>query len=243
MIIDEVINPNQLKIKVDKTTIDRTLGDVPEPFPNKTGFLMTLIAPTGAGKSQMLSNMFCNSAKSGRIYNKRWDNVIYCTPAECMNSIDDDDHAFKNHDKVHHVLTPELINQFIEDAKEAKASNLTTAIILDDYSDQMRGDKKFETMVHKMVSKARHYNIGLFVSLTTTKCLPLKIRSITSYFMLWRPRSIQELNVFADEIIDLPKKAMTELCEYVFDRPYTYLFINAKNGDMYKNSNKLIIKR
>ena len=83
MIINETENPHSIIIKPGKQNIDKKLG-CPPPFPDKPS-VMLISGAMGSGKSSFLQSVMTATGE-GRVYQKRFNKVIYTTPQETFDS-------------------------------------------------------------------------------------------------------------------------------------------------------------
>jgi energy-coupling factor transporter ATP-binding protein EcfA2 len=240
MIIHEEDNPDKKTVKVGRQSIDKVLKDIPEPFPSKVGGLMVLTGSMGSGKSQLLLSMFTATSKEQRIYHRKFTKVIYMTPEAAFNSVDN--HPFEQHPRVFHDLTPDILDEITQQAIDTKDEGGSTALIIDDYSEQMK-DKNLQKAIQKLVFKCRHYAISIFITLVSLRALPKQLRALVSQYVVFRPRSVIETAGFIEEIFNLKQAQADELFNYVFDEPYNYLFYDTTKHTYYKNMNRLTLSK
>jgi energy-coupling factor transporter ATP-binding protein EcfA2 len=240
MIINEQDNPDKKVVKIGKQSIDKVLPNIPAPFPSKVGSVMVLSGAMGSGKSSLLLSMFSASNPASRIYWRRFTNVVYVTPEEAFSS--EENHPFRDHPRVHHELTPALLEKITEDAIETKNDHGSTALILDDFSESMKS-KPLQKSLQKLIFKCRHYAISIFITLVSLKALPKQLRALVSQYIVFRPRSIIETAGFVDEIFSMKQAEFDQLSAYVFDAPHNYLFYDATKHRYYKNMNALTITK
>lgn len=238
--IIETVETNDLRIIPTKQTIDAKLG-VPEPFPDKNSCIV-VSGGMGSGKTTFMNSIMTNKSENGRVYYKRFENVFYMTPREVMNS--EANHPFAEHEpsRLYHDLTVENLDNIIEQALEEKEDGGNSCLIIDDFSEELK-DLKLERHLKKLIHKHRHYRINIIISLLTLKSLPKSLRSLIDVYILFKPKSLIEVETMSDEIFGLSKKDLLTLFEYVFDEPHTFLFYNQRLNKFYKNFNKLRLKK
>ena len=128
------------------------------------------------------------------------------------------------------------------DRIEEKEDGGNSCLIIDDFSEELK-DLKLEKHLKKLIHKHRHYRINIIISLLTLKSLPKSLRSLIDVYILFKPKSLIEVETMSDEIFGLSKKDLLTLFEYVFDEPHTFLFYNQRLNKFYKNFNKLRLKK
>ena len=226
-------------------------------IPHRNGFFYGLIGSGGSGKSSMLMSMF----KSKLYYRGVFDNIYYICPAISFQSVEN--HIFKDHDKVYHDLTCELLDeiyselaeeqpkkkeikktkQFEDDVEEEEEDEEPkySCLIIDDFADSLK-DKKIQRKLNQMCIKLRHLKLAVIVTLQSYKYMPLMLRKQVTNLSIWRPKSLAEFSCIAEEMIGLSKPSALELHDYVFNEPYNHLDIDTVNNKVYKNFNMLDIE-
>jgi hypothetical protein len=231
----EVVDESKLKVKPSKQNIDDALG-VPPPFPNKNSVIF-VSGPMGSGKSTFMNNLF-KATGENRIYRKVFDTVIYGTPKEVFES--EEDHVFKNHPRVFHDLDAEAFENIIETAIATKREGGNTALVLDDFSEQLKL-KKTEFMLRKLINKHRHMKLNIIISALNQRSLAKNLRSLIDVIVLFKPKSMVEMDNFGEEVFGMNKADTKALFEFVFDKPYSFLMYNARTNKFYKNFDLLDI--
>ena len=72
------------------------------------------------------------------------------------------------------------------------------------------------------------------------KSLPKSLRSLVDCFILFKPKSIIEVQSFADDVFALGKDDLKALFHFIFDEPYRFLFYNQRTNTYYKDFSKLV---
>jgi len=231
----EELAESKLKIKPTKQNIDKALG-VPPPFPNKNSVIF-ISGGQGTGKSTFISNLF-KAGGENRIYKKVFDTVMYATPEEVFES--EENHVFKGHPRVYHDLTQDTFDKIIEQAKETKAEDGDSCLVIDDFSEQLKL-KKTEYMLRKLINKHRHLRLNIVISALNQRALAKSLRSLIDIVILFKPKSMVETDNFGEEVFGLNRADTKTLFDFVFDKPYNFLMYNARTHTFYKNFNELNI--
>lgn len=231
----EELAESKLKVKPTKQNIDKALG-VPPPFPNKNSVIF-ISGGQGTGKSTFISNLF-KAGGENRIYKKVFDTVIYATPEDVFSS--EQNHVFKGHPRVYHDLTQETFDKIIDQAKETKADDGDSCLVIDDFSEQLKL-KKTEYMLRKLINKHRHLRLNIVISALNQRALAKSLRSLIDVVILFKPKSMVETDNFGEEVFGLNRADTKTLFDFVFDKPYNFLMYNARSHTFYKNFNELNI--
>ena len=75
----------------------------------------------------------------------------------------------------------------------------------------------------------------------TYKSIPVNCRKTASHLILYRTNNKMENQAVFDEVIFMDKQDIEELLEYVYDKPFQFLFIDVNNGALHKCFNPLLI--
>jgi GTPase Era involved in 16S rRNA processing len=231
----EIVDESRLRIKPSKQNIDDELG-VPPPFPNKNSVIF-VSGPMGSGKSTFMNNLF-KATGENKIYKKVFATVMYGTPEEVFSS--EEDHIFKGHPRVFHDLSQETFDTIIETAIQTKAEGENSCLVIDDFSEQLKL-KRTELMLRKLINKHRHMKLNIVISALNQRSLAKNLRSLIDVIVLFKPKSIVEMDNFGEEVFGLNRADTKMLFEYVFDKPYNFLMYNARSNKFYKNFDLLDI--
>ena len=239
MKIDEVLNQTDLQIKATKQNIDQSLG-VPLPFIDKPA-VYVVSGGMGSGESTFLNSIMTSGGK-GLVFKRKFDHIHYSTPAEVFTS--DPNHPFNDHEltRLHFELTPRLLDEIAEDAIRVKDEGGCSCLILDDWSEELK-NKAIEHKLKKLIHKHRHYKLNIILSLISLRSLPRCLRSLIDVFVIFKPKSQIELGNFSEEVFAFSKKDVETLFEYVYQKPYDFLFYNQRSNKYYRNFNLLKITK
>jgi energy-coupling factor transporter ATP-binding protein EcfA2 len=240
MIINETTDtPSTLAIKVGKQSIDQPLG-CPPPFPDKPSVILVAGAP-GSGKTNFTTSIMTGQGNA-RVFYKRFNKVIYATPQETFDS--EINHPFKDHppERLHFELTTGVIEQVIREALVTKSEGGNTIFICDDFGENLK-NKHIEKALKKLLFKHRHYNLQVIITAIALKALPKMLRSLIGVYVVFKPRSLIEVEGFVTEVFSLKPIEATQLFDYVFQYPYDFLFYNQITHQYYRNFNELTITK
>jgi hypothetical protein len=236
MLIEE-LDTTDVKIRASKQNTDMKLG-VPPPFLDRPS-VYVIAGPQGSGKSSFVESIMTKGGQA-KVFRKVFDAVFYNTPEEVMSSTED--HPFRNHpsERVFHDLTNETFENILEQALAIKDAGGNSCLILDDWSEELKS-KRVELILKKLIHKHRHYHMQIIITLLTLKSLPRSLRSMIDAFIIYKPKSVIEIESFADDVFSLSKPDLKQLMTYVFDEKYNFLFYNQRDNVFYKNFTRLKI--
>ena len=235
----QLVNKSSLKIHPTKQTIDRPLG-IPKnsPFQDKNS-VFCVSGSMGSGKSSWLNSATTCRKADGKIFSGCFAKVFYMTPEDCFTS--ENDHPFKDHHKsrLFHEFNSDTLNQVVEQALQNKhENNENSLLIIDDFSEEL---KNLETirLLKRIIFKHRHYQMSIIISAISLRLIPKSIRSLIDYFVVFRPKSLNEVSGYNEEIFGLNKAEMKSLFDFVYDEPYNFLVFDNKKGKYYRNFDEI----
>lgn len=116
------------------------------------------------------------------------------------------------------------------------------AVVVDDFITEVKQNAK----IFGLFTKARHYNISLFICSQVLRALPLIARSQMSHICYFRNPNEKELEKFIEEtLINFTgnKKKAYDIYKEATNTPYNFLFLDMKNMKLYQNFEKLLFSK
>jgi hypothetical protein len=234
--ITEEVNPKQIKVKGENNkNIDVKLN-TPSPFLDHCG-VYCISGSCGSGKS-FLTNSLLTSSGDACVWNRVFDNIFYIVPEEVIES--DESHPFRKHtpSKLFHELTPAVLNHVAERAKIAKANGGVSCVVIEDFTEKLR-DKHVEKALKRIINKHRHLGLNVVITLLNLKGLGRQLRSHISCWIIFKPKSKNDIREFGEEVFGFSKEQMNTLYDYAFQNKFDQLFYNQIDNTYYRNFNKL----
>jgi len=233
----QVVETSDLGIKLGKQNIDKKLG-VPPPFIDKPA-VYVISGAMGSGKSSLVGSIM-TAKGSNKVFHRVFDKVFYATPQEVYDS--EENHPFKNHadERKYFELSAGMLFEIQEQAILEKKDGGVSCLILDDFSEVYK-NKAIEVQLKKLIFKHRHTRCNIIITLLALKTIPKSIRSLIDVFIVFEPKSIIEIESFAEDVFAMKKNNLQDLMDFVYDVPYNFLFFNQRTKTYYKNFDKLEI--
>ena len=83
--------------------------------------------------------------------------------------------------------------------------------------------------------------LNIVISALNQRSLAKNLRSLIDVIVLFKPKSMVEMDNFGEEVFGMNKKDTKTLFEYVYDKPYNFMMYNARTNQFYKNFDLLDI--
>ena len=241
MLIKEVQN-DLPSIKPVKEIMNVYIDGIDPNLPNRNGFNYALIGSPGTGKSSLLLSLF----RDKNYYKKKFNNLYLITPESSFTSVVN--HPFKNHTKVYHELTYDLLENIYEELVELKSECLedgfvmeTSCLVIDDFANDLK-DKDLIKILKRILTKSRHIGCAIIFTLQAYNMFPLVLRKMLTNVTLFKPKNKIELESVRKELINMNEEKTTDLMNYVFDAEYNHLDIDTTNDTKRKNFKLLEIE-
>ena len=231
---------HDLKIYPSKQTIDKPLG-LPKCFGEDRNQIFIVTGGQGSGKSTWLNSATTCRKPNGKIFSNCYNYVFYASPLETFTS--EKEHPFKDHVKsrLFHNFDKEMLENVVQQALDLKHEhNGNSLLIIDDFSEELKNLQTIK-LLKKIINKHRHYHLSVCISALTLRVIPKSIRSLVDVYVIFKPKGIQEVQGYLDEIFGISKKLMMRIMNYVFDAQHNFLMFQNKRNHYYKNFDRFII--
>ena len=216
------------------------IDDINDNLPRFNGTLWAIIGKGGSGKSSMFLSLF----KSKHLLRGKFDEIHYIVRESSFNSVDKN--PFEKHDKIHHVLSPEIIYSIHDEALERRDACFEnnepcehTAVLIDDFGALLK-DKDIEYALKTIMNIARHANLYIIFIVQTYMMLPVDIRRILTDVTLFIPNA-EEWDLVIKEVLMKKKEITQQIYDYAFNKRFNHLTIGTKDNTIRKNFNLLEI--
>jgi hypothetical protein len=238
--IKEEVNENIPKTKPVKETMDTYVPDIVEGVSRRNGGITLYIGSGGSGKtSHLLGQM-------RTVYKKKFHHIWYFCPVSSFLSVQK--HPFEKHDKVHHELTAELLDEIkdeltsIKEDREEDDAPEYSLVIIDDFANNLK-DKHIVAKLNAMLIKARHLNCHFLFTVQSYLYFPKILRKQLTWVSIFSGvRNKEEWGTIAKELLKMNEEDAKKIYDYIFDRPYQHMDVDCFEEKIYKNGNHLEIQ-
>jgi len=199
---------------------------------------MVLLAPSGSGKTVLLSNLILNQYRGAfeRIYvfspsvdlDATWEpvrkyqsDVLHAEHGEREKLYFDT----YNPDDLEHII--ETQNKITKHVKKLGRKKLfSILIVVDDFADSPDFTRKSK-LLHSLFTRGRHNSISTIVSTQKFNALHPIIRVNATALIVYRLRNYKELEAFVEEVAGMiTKKELVEIYKYATEEEYSFLYVN-----------------
>lgn len=240
--IKEEINTEIKSIKPVKEKMDKYVKDIPDGISRRNGMIYLLVGSGGSGKTSLLLNQF----RKGGSYHRKFHNLYLFTPSISFLSVQN--HPFQNHDKVHHELTRESLEELYGELKDRKEEYDEddddemeyNCVIIDDFASSLK-EKDVQKLLNTMLIKARHLNTCFIFTLQSYLYFPKMLRKQTTYATIFKPKNKEEWNTVNQELLQMKEDDAKKIYDYVFGQEYSHLDVDTIENKLYRNFNPLVI--
>ena len=221
-------------IKLQEYTCKQSKHDIVPKLPLRG----ILLAPSGSGKTVLLSNLILN------VYRDCFERLYIFSPSV---NVDQTWQAVKDYqEKIMKVketpkeqlyfdhYNPEDLQNIIDTQHKIilhmKYRNLhklySILIIIDDFSDDP-SFSRHSKLLHSLFTRGRHNSISTIVSTQKFTAVAQIIRVNATFLCIYRLRNNKDLEAFLDEVAGtVGRKELLEMYYLATKEPYSFLYIN-----------------
>lgn len=204
----------------------------------KVPLRMILLAPSGSGKTVLISNLILN------IYKGCFERIFIFSPSvhldqtwsavkkyqEDVMKVSESDKEtlyfdYYDADDLENIIdTQHKVTKHIKDSGKKKLFSIL--IVVDDFADSVEVSRHSK-LLHALFTRGRHHSISTIVSSQKYNALATIIRVNATALIVYRLRNYAELEVFLTEngaLID--KKSLLEIYREATKEPYSFLYVN-----------------
>lgn len=194
-----------------------------------------IIGKPSQGKSSLVYSFF----KSKNLLKKCFTKIFYISPANSLQSLDDNIFGKLPEDQIYHELNGEILQSII-DQSMARDDDDKIAIIIDDMASELKkGD--VQKLLKQIAMNKRHLGIyETFILSQTFFSIPKEVRRLIDNYFIFKV-SQDEMENIMTEVLPQYKDISQQLQKIIYDKKYNYLAIHTQSGRLFKNFDEIII--
>jgi hypothetical protein len=199
---------------------------------------MILLAPSGSGKTVLLSNLILN------IYCGRFERIFVFSPSIDLNSTWEpvkkyQSDTLKVRDKTEEKLyfnsyDPEDLERIIDTQhkitkyvkKQGREKEISILVVIDDFADDANFTRHYK-LLHSLYTRDRHNSISTIFSTQKIASIHPIIRVNATSLIVYRLRNNRELESFLEEVSGLTgEKELLEIYRLAAKEEFSFLYVN-----------------
>lgn len=201
-------------------------------------FTQLLLAPTKSGKSVLIVNLLLNI----NFYKDMFDEIYFISPTvyidHTLKAIAEDDEIIKIHEDEDLDKIDVILKDIIDEQKKLKMKDKECPhilVVLDDMISYFKNN----TVLDKLPTVSRHYNLSFILSSQSYIGVPTKLRKNTAGYVIFKLYNNADLKAFYDDIGSQFKDFM-EYYHEATEEKYNFLYANHREMKLYHNFTKLL---
>ena len=234
----DIIKLKQPKIKPPEMLCDKKLHPKMDNYELKSYLnchsTNLLVGKPRSGKSSLMWAMM----RDKKLLNRVFHNVYLFQPSHSRSSIKND--IFKKHDK--NKMFDELTFDNLKDVMErikGTPPDENNVIIFDDMASYLKSKDTLQ-LFKELIFNRRHLHTSIYFLNQTFFSMPKEIRRLFSNLFIFKVGKNEMQNIF-DEIVEdsYIKTMLPTINKVVYDKPFSYLFINTDTQKFYKKFDRI----
>jgi hypothetical protein len=210
---------------------------ITEPLPSSSHF-MAFISPPGGGKTSTSIAWLTNK----EMYHKVFHNIYLVMPSNSRDSIKGQPFAKHDPAKMFDELTYEVLELVKQNCERDSREGFYSLLFLDDVASELKNND-IQRLLKQLVLLRRHLKLSIWCLSQNFNLMPLSIRKTLSHAVIInKPANKKELENVFTELVYLNKDDQQQLANHVWKQPHDFLFMDIKNGKLYRNFNRLEIE-
>jgi hypothetical protein len=233
--IKENNKPDIQKIKFEcDVELHKKLNDFPltKEFMNKSNTTV-FIGRQGSGKTSLMINIV------KRLYKKCFHYIYVFMPQTSRNSLANNIFdKYLPEEQIYEELNQDTISDLYASLKENSASGYKSLVIYDDVQKALKNNSVLLSLKN-IIANQRHLGVVNLILLQNYMALDKSLREIISNIVLFKLNKTQTERIFL-ECVESARDKFEEIRNIVFDKPYTWMFINLSSQRIFKEWDEVI---
>ena len=201
-------------------------------------FLLAIVAPPRAGKSNLIINLICNSEfYRGNKKDHFFNDIYYCSPTQSfdkttMNALKMLDNVVQidDLDQLYHldIVLRQLMSE--QSAEEDLSKRKKILVVLDDCVGIMQKNPE----IALLATKYRHYGISMIVVSQSFRKLPLLIRNCATGLIVFNLANGREIEkVYEEHGSGFPN--WYDMYQISTEKKYNFIYMDIEHQKVYHN--------
>ena len=233
--IKENKKPNIEKINFEcDEEIHKRLNEyeLSKDFLNKSNTTI-FIGRQGSGKTSLMVNII------KKLYKKCFHFIYVFMPHSSRKSLKNNIFdKYLDPSQIFEELNLETINELYQKLKENSENGSRSLIIFDDVQKSLK-DHSVLLSLKNIIANQRHLKVCNIILLQNYYALDKSLRELANNIIMFKLNKSQTEKIF-NEAVESAKDKFSQIRDLVFDKPYTWLFINLPSQRIFKEFDEII---
>jgi hypothetical protein len=140
--------------------------------------------------------------------------------------------------QLYEELNEETIEDLYAKLKENSENDYRSLVIFDDVQKALKNNDVLRSLKN-IIANQRHLKVCNFILLQNYFSLDKSLRELANNIIMFKLNKSQTEKIF-NESIESAKEKFDEIRNIVFDKPYSYMFINVPSQRIFKEWDEII---
>ena len=223
----------KIKFECDED-IHKKLNEFPlaRDFLNKSNTTL-YIGRQGSGKTSLMVNIV------KKLYKKCFEHIYIFMPHSSRKSLQNN--IFDKHlkeDQIYEELNEQTINELYTKLKNNSEEGYRSLVIFDDVQKALKNNLVLQSL-KSIIANQRHLKVCNIILLQNYYALDKSIRELANNLIIFKLNKSQTEKIF-NESVESAKDKFSQIRDLVFDKPYTWMFINLPTQRIFKEWDEII---
>ena len=227
--------PNIEKIRFEcDNEIHTKLNEFPlaRDFLNKSNTTL-FIGRQGSGKTSLMVNIV------KKLYKKCFHFIYVFMPHSSRKSLKNNIFdKYLDESQLYEELNEETIEDLYAKLKDNSENNYRSLVIFDDVQKALKNNDVLRSLKN-IIANQRHLKVCNFILLQNYFSLDKSLRELANNIIMFKLNKSQTEKIF-NESIESAKDKFHDIRNVVFDKPYSYMFINLPSQRIFKEWDEII---
>jgi DNA replication protein DnaC len=233
-----IIENNKPNIQKIKFECDDEIHDKLNEYPLSRDFLnksntTLFVGRQGSGKTSLMVNIV------KKLYKKCFHYIYVFMPHSSRKSLHNN--IFDKHldeSQLYEELNEETIEDLYTKLKENSENDYRSLVIFDDVQKALKNNDVLRSLKN-IIANQRHLKVTNFILLQNYFSLDKSLRELANNIVMFKLNKSQTEKIF-NESIESAKEKFEQIRNIVFDKPYSFMFINVPSQRIFKEWDEII---
>jgi len=233
-----IIENNRPNIQKIKFECDDEIHEKLNEYPLSKDFLnrshtMIFIGAQGSGKTSLMINLV------KKLYKKCFHFIYVFMPHSSRKSLKNNIFdKYLDESQLYEELNEETIEDLYAKLKDNSENNYRSLVIFDDVQKALKNNDVLRSLKN-IIANQRHLKVCNFLLLQNYFSLDKSLRELANNIVMFKLNKSQTEKIF-NESIESAKEKFNDIRNIVFDKPFSFMFINVPSQRIFKEWDEII---